>query len=102
MRPATADLYSAERIVPTLQSRGYWVAGGRKRAQWFGAASGNETIEADQAKSAWNASTVTWNTAPAAGTVGANEVYVDDNDTADISASGTWATQSDSNAAHGE
>lgn len=60
--------------------------------QTFGSG-GNETIEANAASAAWNASTVTWNTGPGEGVQGLDEVDVDDSDAAATSASGSWPSQ---------
>jgi RHS repeat-associated protein len=71
--------------------------------QNFGTSSSNETIQADQATGAWNASTATWsNTSALDGTEGLNEIVVDDNDPTGTSASGAWPTASASAATNGE
>jgi len=69
--------------------------------QYFGAGS-SQTIQADQATAAWDASTATWSNASGnVGTEGLNEVIVDDSDTAHATASGSWPSVSNSAATNG-
>jgi RHS repeat-associated protein len=70
--------------------------------QTFGPGTANQTVNVYQATSAWNPSTVTWNTGPTFGVQGENQVTVDDSDTADTSASGSWPSQASSSAVGGE
>lgn len=70
--------------------------------QYFGAG-GSQTIQAFQATAAWDASTATWSNASSnVGTEGLNEVVVDDSDTTQATASGSWPTATNSSATSGE
>ncbi|MGE5156052.1 MAG: DNRLRE domain-containing protein, partial [Betaproteobacteria bacterium] len=71
--------------------------------QTFGPGTANQTVEVHQATAAWSASTATWaNASSNVGTLGNNQVTVDDSTAGQASASGAWPSAAVSGAVNGE
>lgn len=70
--------------------------------QTFGPGTASQTVNVYQATAPWTASTATWSSASAdVGTEGANQVTVDNTDSADTASSGAWPSVSESSATGG-